>query len=175
MKPVVGAAGYFVTVDGEILSTHASSRAIVRPDGFRTMRGGLGKNGYLTVRLRVGAGAYRTAYVHHLVADAFLGDRPEWHQEIRHLDGDKLNNRASNLAWGTRLDNQGDPDAVAKRRLGSRSNLAKLSEPDVVEIRRGVESRAPKRALAARFGVSTATINHIIAGRAWRHVQKESA
>lgn len=42
--------------------------------------------------------------VHILVAEAFLGPRPEG-QEIRHLDGNSLNNYASNLAYGTRSEN----------------------------------------------------------------------
>ena len=42
--------------------------------------------------------------VHQLVAGAFIGPRPEG-QDTRHLDGNKLNNRAGNLAYGTRRQN----------------------------------------------------------------------
>jgi hypothetical protein len=42
----------------------------------------------------------RAHYVHHLVADAFLGPRPEGKQ-IRHRDDDSFNNVASNLMYGT--------------------------------------------------------------------------
>jgi hypothetical protein len=49
----------------------------------------------------------RTAYVHHLVAAAFLGPRPLG-QEIRHLDGNKENSRPSNLAYGTHAENMAD-------------------------------------------------------------------
>lgn len=45
------------------------------------------------------------AAVHILVAEAFLGPRPGGMEECRHLDGDKLNNRADNLRWGTRPGN----------------------------------------------------------------------
>lgn len=46
-------------------------------------------------------------YVHRLVADAFLGPRPEG-LETRHLNGNPLDNRAANLAYGTTSDNQLD-------------------------------------------------------------------
>lgn len=45
--------------------------------------------------------------VHSLVAEHFVGARPEG-TDIRHLDGDKLNNAATNLAYGSRSENNLD-------------------------------------------------------------------
>jgi len=45
--------------------------------------------------------------VHHLVALAFIGPRPDG-MEVRHLDGDASNNAAANLEYGTRADNMQD-------------------------------------------------------------------
>jgi hypothetical protein len=45
--------------------------------------------------------------VHVLVAAAFLGPCPDG-QEVRHLDGDKLNNCLDNLIYGTRSENNLD-------------------------------------------------------------------
>lgn len=42
--------------------------------------------------------------VHWLIAAAFLGPRPAG-MDIRHLDGDKLNNSIANLVYGTRSEN----------------------------------------------------------------------
>ena len=64
------------------------------------MRPPLGKRGYLTVELWRD-GKSKTVGVHQLVALAFLGPRPE-KQEVRHLDGNPLNNHLTNLAHGTR-------------------------------------------------------------------------
>lgn len=52
-------------------------------------------------------GKTRRRYVHHLVLEAFVGLR-ERGQECRHLDGDPLNNRLDNLAWGTSSENTWD-------------------------------------------------------------------
>lgn len=46
-------------------------------------------------------------YIHDLVLRAFRGPRPA-EMECRHLDGDSLNNRLDNLAWGTISENRLD-------------------------------------------------------------------
>jgi HNH endonuclease/NUMOD4 motif-containing protein/dATP/dGTP diphosphohydrolase len=58
---------------------------------------------YRQVVLQV-AGRRRTWRVHQLVAQAFHGSAPEGH-EVCHTNGDSLDNRASNLRWGTRSEN----------------------------------------------------------------------
>lgn len=64
---------------------------------------------YLSVKLAK-AGITKTTYVHELVLLAFEGERPALNGrcEIRHLDGDKLNNRLSNLKYGTVSENMAD-------------------------------------------------------------------
>lgn len=53
------------------------------------------KNGYLRVGLN--GKLYR---VHRLVADAYISN-PDNYEQINHIDGDKTNNRVSNLEWCT--------------------------------------------------------------------------
>jgi len=56
------------------------------------------------------AGVTKTAYVHELVMLAFDGPRPKLDGEcqIRHLDGQHLNNVLSNLKYGTARENAAD-------------------------------------------------------------------
>lgn len=49
----------------------------------------------------MGFGQNSHCNIHLLVAEEFVGPRPPG-MEIRHLDGNPENNRADNLAWGTR-------------------------------------------------------------------------
>lgn len=46
--------------------------------------------------------------VHHLVMDAFGEPKPSDAHEIRHLNGNRRDNRIENLAWGTRRENWQD-------------------------------------------------------------------
>ena len=65
--------------------------------------GGRAKN-YARVML---ANPKRHAYVHHLMAEAFLGDRPEGLM-ILHRDDNGFNNRIDNLRYGDREENEMD-------------------------------------------------------------------
>lgn len=72
----------------------------------RLVPAGPGTDGYLYVNLTSGGPRKRRA-VHRLVAEAFHGPCPAG-MVTRHLDGDRLNNDASNLRWGTQVENARD-------------------------------------------------------------------
>lgn len=59
--------------------------------------------GYPRVHLN-DRGRDRLRFIHLLVAESFIGPKPEGKQ-VRHLDGDSQNNRLSNLAYGTPSEN----------------------------------------------------------------------
>ena len=78
----------------------------------RVLKGVAMKNGYKKVALQVGK-KVQQRYIHVLVLEAFVGPRPGKTRvnngsEVRHLDGDKHNNKLDNLAWGTMQENQQD-------------------------------------------------------------------
>ena len=62
--------------------------------------------GYLVVGISH-RGNVRAHTVHSLVATAFHGPKPDG-LECRHLNGNKSDNSASNLRWGTRAENRED-------------------------------------------------------------------
>lgn len=95
---------YFVTREGSVFSSNANWRGY----GSRALTPTPNSHGYLRVRFQMSDGRRKSAFVHKLVAAAFLPPKPEGADQIRHLDGNKLNNRADNLAWGDAKSNADD-------------------------------------------------------------------
>lgn len=111
--------GYRVTADGRVFSFASNWRGY----GEREMSQLPHKDGYLSVRLVIN-GKRKRFLVHRLVAHAFLPPCPSPLHEVRHLDGDKLNNAASNLAWGTRKENAYDREMHGRTSRGLRHSIA---------------------------------------------------
>ena len=96
---------YYVNRNGQIKSTKGMVERILKPK--------IANTGYPTVNLtqRIGRKKILTVNVHKLVAFAFLGKPPTPYGRgqgctiIDHIDEDKLNPRADNLRWVTRLEN----------------------------------------------------------------------
>ncbi len=95
-------SGYEVTRDGRVFSVTSNWRGY----GRREMAQTLTEYGYMSVRLTVN-GRRKRVTVHRLVAESFLR-KPAKGEQIRHLDGNRLNNKSSNLKWGTAKDNARD-------------------------------------------------------------------
>lgn len=95
--------GYTVSSDGKVFSISHNWRGL----GKRRIKNEVGKDGYIFVRLTVG-GKRKKYKIHQLVCEAFNGKKPSSKHEVCHADGDRINNTASNLYWGTRSDNARD-------------------------------------------------------------------
>jgi len=97
-------------------------------------------------------GKRKTFMVHKLVAEKFLPQRPTDYHEIRHIDGDRRNNNASNLSWGTRKENAQDREKHGKTSRGDKHSAAiKASLVNVVNWRkkRRLEREANARLIAS--------------------------
>lgn len=157
--------GYEITSDGRVFSTRSNWRGL----GRREMKSFLDRNGYKRVSLAVNKRT-EARRVHKLVAEAFLPPRPSSLHVIRHLSGDKFDNRAENLKWGTVQENTDDREAHGTTPRGERQGQAKLCNSDIIEIRRLWREGINKAAIARRMNISRSNISLILSGKAWAHI-----
>ncbi len=111
-------AGYEVTRDGRVFSTKNWRGA-----GKREIAQSLNTDGYPSVRLTLDGKVVRYS-VHALVALAYLPPRPSPTHQVRHLDGNKMNPSADNLAWGTPKENADDRERHGRTSRGSHHSEA---------------------------------------------------
>ena len=149
---------------------------LVNTETGRELGGELDRDGYRRVNLSDGT-ASRKRRIHRLVCEAFHGPCPSGH-ECGHLNGTKLDNSATNLAWVTRRENMqhNNLHGVSGRGgpKGERHPDAKLTAEDVIQMRFRARGGESCRALGRAFGVGHAQANAIIRGAAWKGVPMPS-
>jgi len=123
---------------------------------------------YVGLQLVRRDGHVEKAYLHRLICEAFHGPCPDG-MECRHLDGDKTNNNASNLKWGTKLENESDRKAHGTTALGEANPMAKLTRDCVRQMKDYREKTGDSyRLIGIKFGVSAMTAYRAITGQSWR-------
>lgn len=105
---------YEVSDQGRVRSIR--SGIVLRPWGKRYPTVSLWRNGHRTARC-----------VHHIVLDAFVGPRPHG-LEVLHANDVKIDNRLSNLSYGTRSENLHDAVRNGTHGMAKRV-LCKCGEP----------------------------------------------
>lgn len=125
-KPVKGYEGiYEASSHGRIRSV---DRVVTYSDGRvrrcrgKVLRTHLDRYGYEVVGL-CNQGRQKTRTVHSLVAEAFIGARPEG-MEVCHNDGSKTNNHLGNLRFDTQSEN-----AFDRVKHGTHNNAVKTQCP----------------------------------------------
>lgn len=90
--------------------------------------------------------------VNRLVCAAFYGPPPEGDYHAAHIDGDKSNNRMSNVRWATRQENEADKEVHGTRCRGEGHASSKLSAVRLRCLWRGQAAslQAPAIAMEAR-------------------------
>lgn len=168
--PVVGFPRYFIREDGRLFSAHGRrDYGRERHGDMQEVLGAVNGRGYRMAWLCQDGGRSLKTF-HALVAQAFLPTPEPDQKEIRHLDGVKLNNAVSNLAWGTSAENKADSIRHGVTPVGSRSPLAKLTDEAVTDIKRRLAMGESTTAIAERYGVTQANVSCIATGQTWKHV-----
>jgi hypothetical protein len=130
------------------------------------------KRGYHIVSAKLGDKRPKM-FVHRLVALAFVsGFEPGL--SVNHINGNKLDNRPENLEWVTLAENtkhQWRTGLVDLR--GENAPGHKLTQRQVIHIRRALRLGVPGNSLAIISGVSASTIHLIEKGERWASIPEE--
>lgn len=179
-KAIPGWEGaYEASSDGRIRSL---PRVVLRKDGKPLkvkgciLTAGVNDRGYQRVSLPSGGKAKRFG-VHQLVAMAFLtppcgkiGSR-KGEFTVNHIDGNKLNNSASNLEYVTCSENVHHARRTGLLDVkGTANNKSVLADADVVEIREKYRLGARQVDLALEYGVCQTTISRVVLRKGWKHI-----
>lgn len=159
-KPVSWSEDYEVSNCGHVRSWRPKGNSKNRPKEPRQISQWM-SNGYPSVTLCIKQNM-KNFMVHSLVAEAFIGPKPERHI-ICHKDDNKLNNNANNLYYGTYSQNAIDAVKNKKLKSGEDHPNSKLSNADIDVIRHLVISlNMTHQSVADIFGVARTTISGII-------------
>lgn len=158
-RAVDGFPAYEITTEGRVFSTHGAVARELNPS--------TDAKGYLGLTICAEGRRRRKVRIHRLVAETFIPN-PLGLPCVRHLDGNPVNNRVDNLAWGTYRDNEAD-----KLQHGTwdlRRN-GKLSARDREIARRLQGLSVPQKVIAEALGVSRSTITRLVNGTIWENDQ----
>lgn len=108
-------------------------------------------------------------HVHHLVARAFLGEKPEG-QIVLHGAGGSSDNSLANLSYGTHKQNSLDKHRDGTYLWGESTHCSKLTAAQVRQIREMAAAGALQQFLAQAFGVHQTAISAIIRRKTWAHL-----
>ena len=138
----------------------------------KVRRNNILKKGYYFVNGSLGSRENKITFkIHKAVAESFI-DNPNNLPMVNHKDGNKLNNYIGNLEWCTNAENvqHAYDNNLIKIRRGENSSSAKLTQDDVIYIRKHYVPRDKyfgTRALGRKFNVDHSTIMSVLKYETW--------
>jgi hypothetical protein len=158
---------------------HAQCAFILSPELLARFWSKVQENGQCwewTGSTRVGYGAIkingRTWQTHRLVCLMAYGEIPQG-QFVCHKCDNRRCVRPDHLFLGTARDNVADMHAKGRfiPVRGERTGSSKLTDDKVREIRTLSGGGLSNRRIAKKIGVSASTIDYVVNGQTWSHVQ----
>ena len=171
-RPVAGFEGYYEVSDhGRVRSL---DRTITTSHGRkRFYRGqirayGVLPSGYYQVPL-IRHNIQHMRYVHRLVLESFVCPCPSG-TEACHSDGNRSNNRLSNLRWDTHTENEQDKVLHKTIVRGEKGYNARLTEAIVIEMRAAYASGVKQMEIARQYDLDIKLVHKIIRRQRWKHI-----
>lgn len=129
-----------------------------------------GNTEYQIINFMTVDGKKKTFRLHRLVLMAFDPiDNPD-EMEVNHLDGNKKNNKLSNLEWCSSSQNQKHAFATGlqKARRGDKSNLSKLKPEQIQQIFELRKQGKTHKEIGEIVGCTPSNISCILRGKTWQ-------
>ena len=143
---------YFVTEDGNV---YKKGKEISQSKMTR---------GYLSVSLYQN-GKMKTHYVHRVIAEVYIHNI-ENKPLVNHIDGNKFNNKVTNLEWCTYLENSRHSVNVLRKEMGERHSRAKVPDKIVSYLKKCKSNnvKVDYERIATTYNVGTQHIKNIYKG-----------
>lgn len=170
-REVKGWRGYYVTNLGRVFSfkMQGYQRSVVRLDRppvelipVKEQR----RNGNRLVPLRDGRDRRKVLRLAAMVAEAFIGARPNG-LLVCHKDDDQANNAATNLYYGTQRQNVDDAMRNGRVPKGQTHTKATISDEVARQIR---ESELSVSEIVKQFSLTRSMVESIKREESWAHV-----
>ncbi len=125
--------------------------------------------GYLRIGLYKTKDRCHFKSVHRLILETFIGPS---NLQCNHIDGNKHNNKLSNLEYCT-----GSQNLIHAYRLGlqtpargENNGYSKLTNQDVKQIKFLLKNKFKQKEIAILFNVHPSLISYIKSGKIWSHI-----
>lgn len=157
--------GYFVSNLGRVHSDLIENRRHKSGKRFiflgKILKQRKTHDGYWSVTVNYNGQKMHHVRVHRLIADSFI-ENPYHKPFINHKDGNRLNNKLSNLEWCTPLENTRHAiEVLGHNRYGERGATSLLSNTDALDIRSLRFYGGNCTQIAKVYGLSRKTVSNI--------------
>ena len=160
---------YTVTTDGNVWATNKQQRTLVKKDKrilkvVVAKKTGYGKYTICVNKKRLDVLAHRFIWIW------FNGPIPK-ELQINHIDGDKLNNRLSNLELLSPRENTKHSIKIGLRNTAGENNaLSKLNKKDIEVIRSLRKQGLNLKQISILYSIDVSHVSSICRRRSWKHV-----
>lgn len=149
---------YYATDEGEIWSERANKFLSYQYD----------KNGYVKVSMRSTDGKSHRYSIHRLIMENFKPIYGMEKLQVNHKDGNKLNNKLSNLEWTIYKENI--RHAIENNLRAKVNGAEKLTTEQVIEIYRRASNGETNIKLGKEFGLHPDSIGKIKNKKTWKNL-----
>jgi hypothetical protein len=159
MQKITNGYNYFVNDEGKVFNSKGKEITTC-----------MNNCGYLTVRLWKNNHS-RVFTIHRLVALALIPN-PDNKEMVNHIDGNKKNNRVSNLEWVTRSENTLHSHRIGLQvsKKGSDHHSSIFSDEIVHQVCKMIEEGFKARQIVEKLNVPLYLIKNIKYQNSWKHI-----